>query len=132
VGIGLPVPLLASAINFGVARLLLREGCEHNPITLEANAHHLMTDIWSSAGVIVGVGAVALTGWQRLDPIIALIVSANIIWTGVPLRRQPVEDRRVCWRASGKVAPSHLTSGGRVGQSRVMELCDQSTHIAYV
>ena len=51
-------------------------------MTLEADAHHLMTDVWTSAGVIVGVGAVALTGWLWLDPLLALLVAANIVWTG--------------------------------------------------
>src|SRR6185369_16406453 len=87
-GFGLLISVLASAVNFGVARVLLKAGKQHNSITLEADAHHLMTDVWTSAGVIVGVGAVALTGWQRLDPIIALLVALNIIWTGVQLLRR--------------------------------------------
>ena len=81
-GTGLTVAILASVINFGVARVLLSAGKEHRSITLEADAHHLMTDVWTSAGVVLGVGAVALTGWLRLDPIIALIVAANILRTG--------------------------------------------------
>ena len=60
----------------------MNAGKEYRSITLEADAHHLMTDVWTSAGVILGVGAVALTGWVRLDPIIALIVAANILRTG--------------------------------------------------
>ncbi len=82
VGIGLIVSVLASAINLGTARVLLAAGREHRSITLEADAHHLMTDVWTSAGVIVGVGAVALTGWLWLDPVLALLVAANIVWTG--------------------------------------------------
>ena len=82
VGIGLGISVLASAVNFGVARVLMNAGKEYRSITLEADAHHLMTDVWTSAGVILGVGAVALTGWVRLDPIIALIVAANILRTG--------------------------------------------------
>ena len=70
-------------MNLGVALLLLRVGRKSNSITLEANAHHLLTDVWTSVGVVAGVGMVALTGWQRLDPIVALLVAANIIWTGV-------------------------------------------------
>jgi cation diffusion facilitator family transporter len=81
-GIGLTVSVLASAINFGVARVLMRAGKEYRSITLEADAHHLMTDVWTSAGVVLGVGVVALTGWLRLDPLIALIVAANILRTG--------------------------------------------------
>jgi cation diffusion facilitator family transporter len=60
----------------------LAAGREYRSITLEADAHHLMTDVWTSAGVMLGVGAIALTGWLRLDPIIALVVAANILRTG--------------------------------------------------
>ena len=90
VGIGLIVSLVASLINLIVARVLLKAGKQHNSITLEADAKHLMTDVWTSAGVIVGVGAVALTGVERLDPIVALIVSANIIWSGYILVKRSV------------------------------------------
>jgi len=82
VGLGLGVTALAALVNFGVALLLLRAGQRANSITLEANAHHLLTDVWTSVGVIVGVGAVAVTGWVRLDPILALLVAANIVRTG--------------------------------------------------
>ncbi len=82
VGRGLIVSALAAVVNLLVARVLLRAGTRHESITLQANAHHLLTDVWTSLGVIVGVGAVAVTGWQRLDPIIALVVAANIVWTG--------------------------------------------------
>jgi cation diffusion facilitator family transporter len=81
-GIGLTVSVLASAVNFGVARVLMSAGKEYRSITLEADARHLMTDVWTSAGVVLGVGVVALTGWLRLDPLIALIVAANILRTG--------------------------------------------------
>lgn len=88
VGIGLAVSVLASLINLGTARVLLAAGREHRSITLEADAHHLMTDVWTSAGVLVGVGAVALTGWLWLDPVLALLVAANIVWTGWQLLRR--------------------------------------------
>jgi cation diffusion facilitator family transporter len=83
--LGLAVSTVASAVNFGVARVLLRAGKQHRSIALEADAHHLLTDVWTSVGVFVGVAAVALTGWNRLDPIIALVVAANIVRTGVRL-----------------------------------------------
>ncbi len=82
IGIGLAISVLASAINFWVARVLMNAGKEYRSITLEADAHHLMTDVWTSAGVVLGVGMVALTGWVRLDPVIALIVAANILRIG--------------------------------------------------
>lgn len=85
VGLGLMVSVLASVINFATARILLRVGKEHNSISLEADAHHLMTDVWTSAGVIGGVGLVWMTGWLWLDAAIALLVAANIVWTGFQL-----------------------------------------------
>lgn len=85
VGLGLTVSVIASLINLVIAQILLRAGRRYNSITLEADARHLMTDVWTSAGVLVGIGAVTLTGWERLDPIIALLVAANIIWSGVSL-----------------------------------------------
>jgi cation diffusion facilitator family transporter len=88
VGFGLLVSVAASVINFVVARLLLKVGREHQSITLEADAHHLMTDVWTSVGVILGVGLVVLSGWNWLDPTIALLVAANIVWTGWQLMRR--------------------------------------------
>ena len=87
VGLGLGVSVAASLINLIVALILLRASKQYNSITLEANAHHLMTDVWTSVGVLAGVGAVALTGWERLDPIVAFLVAANIIWSGVRIVR---------------------------------------------
>jgi cation diffusion facilitator family transporter len=81
-GLGLGVSVVASLVNLGVALVLLRAARAHRSVTLQANAHHLLTDVWTSAGVLVGVGAVALTGWQQLDPIVAIAVAANIVWTG--------------------------------------------------
>jgi cation diffusion facilitator family transporter len=88
VGIGLLVSVVASVINFATARILLRVGQQHNSITLEADAHHLMTDVWTSVGVIVGVGLVWISGWLWLDPAIALLVAMNIIWTGWQLMQR--------------------------------------------
>jgi cation diffusion facilitator family transporter len=82
IGIGLAVSVVASIINLATARILLGVGRKHRSITLEADAHHLLTDVWTSAGVIVGVGLVWATGWLWLDPVIALLVAANIVWTG--------------------------------------------------
>ena len=89
-GAGLVVSLAASVVNLIVALLILRAGRKHNSITLEANAHHLLTDVWTSVGVLAGVGVVALTGWQRLDPIVALLVAVNIVWTGIGIVRRSV------------------------------------------
>jgi len=90
IGLGLIVSVGASLVNLGVALVLLRTAKQHQSITLRANAQHLLTDVWTSAGVVVGVGAVALTGWQRLDPVVALIVAGNIVWSGVRIVRDSV------------------------------------------
>ena len=90
IGLGLVVSVVASLINLGVALVLLRAAKRHQSITLEANAQHLMTDVWTSAGVLVGVSAVTLTGWERLDPIVAFVVAGNIIWSGVRIVRKSV------------------------------------------
>jgi cation diffusion facilitator family transporter len=78
----------ASLVNFGVARVLLTAGRRYHSIALEADAHHLLTDVWTTVGVLGAVGLVALTGWNLLDPIIAIIVAAQIVWTGVQLLRR--------------------------------------------
>ena len=88
VGSGLAVSAAASIVNFLVARTLLRVSQKHNSITLEADAKHLMTDVWTSAGVIIGVGLVWLTNWTWFDPAIALLVAGNIVWTGWQLMRR--------------------------------------------
>lgn len=90
VWLGLAVSVAASLVNLVVARSLLQASQRFHSITLEADAHHLMTDVWTSVGVLVGVGAVVLTGWNILDPIIALVVAANIVWTGVKIVRSSV------------------------------------------
>ena len=84
-GLGLGVSIAASIVNLIVARILLREGKARRSITLEADAHHLMTDVWTSVGVIGGVAIAGLTGWSLLDPLVAIVVALNIIWTGVRL-----------------------------------------------
>jgi cation diffusion facilitator family transporter len=84
-GAGLAVSASASVINLLVARRLMGEGKRRNSISLEADAQHLMTDVWTSVGVIAAVGIVAVTGWLILDPLIAIAVSLNIIWTGFQL-----------------------------------------------
>jgi cation diffusion facilitator family transporter len=88
VGVGLIVSAAAAVINLVTARTLMVVGKRHNSITLEADAHHLLTDVWTSVGVIAGVGLVWLTGWLWLDPAIALIVAANIVRTGWHLMRR--------------------------------------------
>ena len=85
-GLGLSFTLVAAVLNGGVALVLWRAGRRLRSITLRADAQHLLTDVWTSAGV-VGVVMVQLTGWMALDTLIVLAVAANIMWTGVRLLR---------------------------------------------
>jgi cation diffusion facilitator family transporter len=86
--LGLSISVVASVINFVTARILMNAGRRNRSIALEADAQHLMTDVWTSIGVLTGIGAVALTGWQTLDPVIAMIVAAHISWAGSKLLRR--------------------------------------------
>lgn len=90
VGIGLGFSTCASLINLAVALVLRRAGKKYDSISLDADSQHLLTDVWTSVGVIIGVGAVALTGWEWLDPLVALAVAVNIVWTGFQLVRRSV------------------------------------------
>ncbi len=83
--LGLAANALATVVNFGVARVLLRVGKRHESITLEADAQHLMADVWTSLGVIVGVAAAVATGWHRLDAIVAIAVALNVLRSGFRL-----------------------------------------------
>lgn len=84
-GLGLALALVATAINGGVARILFQASRRLRSITLRADAHHLLTDVWTSVGVVLGIGLVSVTGWLVLDPIVALLAAANIVWTGLKL-----------------------------------------------
>lgn len=91
VGAGLAVSVAASAVNGAVAWRLFRASKAHRSITLLANAKHLVTDIWTSAGVIAGVALVAITGWHRLDALVALAVAMHIVWIGYGLIRASMQ-----------------------------------------
>ena len=82
IGLGLGISVLASLVNLAVALVLLKVGRARKSIALEANAYHLLTDVWTSVAVVMGIGLVAITGWNRLDPLVAILVAANIVWTG--------------------------------------------------
>jgi cation diffusion facilitator family transporter len=88
IGLGLVISGAASIINLIVARILISEGKRQVSLVLEADGRHLMADVWTSAGVIVGVLAVRITGWKPLDPLVALAVAVNVIVTGVLLMRR--------------------------------------------
>ena len=89
-GLGLAVSVVAALLNLGVALVLLRAARTHRSATLQASSHHLMTDVWTTVGVLVGVGLVAVTGWLVLDPLVAIFVAANIVWTGSRILRDSV------------------------------------------
>ena len=86
--LGLTVSMVASLLNFLVAGVLMRVGRARRSVALEADAKHLMTDVWTSIAVLVAVSLVALTGWSWLDPLIGLLLAVHIIVTGVKLVHQ--------------------------------------------
>lgn len=89
-GAGLVISLAATAVNLGVALVLLRASRRHHSIALEADAQHLLTDVWTSIGIVAGVGAIAITGWLILDPLIAIAVAAYIVWMGIGVMRRSI------------------------------------------
>ena len=119
VGIGLAVSVVASVVNGLVAMVLLRAGAKHRSITLTADGKHLMTDVWTSVGVVVGVLLVAVTGWERLDPVVAFAVGLNILITGWRLIRSasaglmdvalPKEDNDVIREVLGRFTTDEVT-----------------------
>ncbi len=88
IGIGLLVAVGASGINLAVGLILVKNGRKNNSITLEADGKHLLTDVYTSAGVLIGIGLVKLTGWLALDAIVAIGVAINILWAGFQLMRR--------------------------------------------
>jgi cation diffusion facilitator family transporter len=110
VGVGLAISLVAAAINLLVSVRLQREGRRQRSLALVADGKHLMTDVWTSAGVLVGIALVWLTGWERLDPLIALAVGVNIVVTG---------GRIVLRSAQGLMDPA-MPAGERAELQRVL------------
>lgn len=110
-GFGLAISVLASLLNLAAARVILGAGKRHDSITLRANAHHLLTDVWTSAGVLAGVGLVAVSDWHWLDPLVAMAVAANIIRTGVRIVRASVQG----------LMDSSLPAGERLAIERLLE-----------
>ncbi|RYY52858.1 MAG: cation transporter, partial [Comamonadaceae bacterium] len=90
VGWGLALSVASSALNGVLAWLMFRSAREHRSVALEADARHLVTDVWTSAGVVVGIGAAGATGWLWLDPVVAMAVALNILKEGA----------HMVWRAS--------------------------------
>ncbi len=136
-GSGLVVLVLAAAVNFGAARLLLKGAHLHDSITLEADARHLMTDVWTSLAVVVGVGVimVAPSEWVFLDPLIAMAVAVNILRAGLDLLRRswhglmdhtlPAEEVSVvrqAVKAAAPQAPFHGLRSRKSGSKRFIDM----------
>ena len=109
--LGLVISVVAALLNFLVARVLLQAGQRYESATLEADAHHLLTDVWTTAGVVVGVGAVAVTGWQILDPLIAIVVGFQIVRTGA----------RLVWKATMGLMDTALPAGEQAQIVAILE-----------
>jgi cation diffusion facilitator family transporter len=136
VGLGLAISVAASLVNLGVARVLLAAGRRHRSIALEADAHHLMTDVWTSVGVLAGIGLVGLTDWEILDPIVAIAVGLNILWTGGKLVRRSAQGlldraldpseqdalRRALDRHAGEEVKFHAVRTRQAGMRRFVTL----------
>lgn len=136
IGIGALVAGIASAINFGVSRIMLRVSKQHDSIALEADSHHLMTDVWTSVGVIGGVILVGLTGWALLDPLLAIAVGINIIWMGIKLIRRSTQGlmdqslpapevaavREAVETTAGKDTPYHALRTRKSGSRRFIDM----------
>jgi len=110
-GTGLAISILASLVNLAAARIILAAGKRQDSITLRANAQHLLTDVWTSAGVLAGVGLVAASDWHWLDPLLALAVAANIVRTGARIVRASVQG----------LMDSSLPPGERLAIERMLE-----------
>ena len=135
-GVGIVISLAATAINLGVALVLLRASKRHHSVALEADADHLLTDVWTSIGIVVGVGAIALTGWLVLDPLIGIGVAFYIVWTGVGVIRRSLwglmdralpeseleSIRAVLERCKAKGMDYHALRTRRAGRRRLVEL----------
>jgi len=137
-GPGLMVSMLAAALNFATARAMLKVGTQYDSITLEADAKHLMTDVWTSVGVVAGLGVVmfAPPSWQILDPLMAVAVGLNIVYTGFSLLRRswsglmdaalPVEEVRQIEAEICKLLPNgtsfHDLRTRKSGPRRFIEL----------
>jgi cation diffusion facilitator family transporter len=90
IGIGVVLSAVSTVINLVVALVMLRAGRRHESVTLEANGHHLLADVWTSVAVVAGLGLVAFTGRHEVDPAVALLVAGHVSWTGLAILRRAV------------------------------------------
>ncbi len=135
-GWGLALAVLSSLLNALLAHRMMVASVEHRSIALEADARHLYTDVWTSAGVVVGLIAVRLTGWAWLDPLLAIGVALNILREGMHLAWRSVDglmdsavepevqaqiDRTLAQFAHPTIRFDHLVTR-RAGQRRFLDL----------
>jgi cation diffusion facilitator family transporter len=116
--VGILLTAVATAINFGVGLCLIRVGRQESSITLEADGRHLMTDVWTSVGVIVGVALVAASGWLVLDPLIGVAIAARILWEGFGLVRRSLSgllDESISQVDQGEIAKLFAEYARRYG-----------------
>lgn len=111
IGLGLGLAIISSALNGGLAWAMLRKAREHRSMALEADARHLFTDVWTSAGVVAGLIGVWVTGWLWLDPLLALLVALNILREGVHL----------VWRSSQGLMDEALDAESQAAIQQVLE-----------
>ncbi|MDL9935530.1 cation diffusion facilitator family transporter [Gordonia sp. ABSL1-1] len=111
VGLGLAISVIATVLNAIVGVILLRAGKRHRSLTLEADGKHLLTDVWTTIGVVIGVLLVALTGWLPLDPLIAIAVAVNILVVG----------GRLVWRSASGLMDSALPDEDRAVIDEILD-----------
>lgn len=111
IGLGLALAIISSALNGGLAWAMLRKAREHRSMALEADARHLFTDVWTSAGVVAGLIGVWVTGWLWLDPLLALLVALNILREGVHL----------VWRSSQGLMDEALDAESQAAIQQVLD-----------
>ncbi len=111
VGLGLAISMVAAVLNLAVAVVLLRAGRQHRSLALVADGKHLLTDVWTSVGVVVGVALVAFTGWGPLDPLVAIAVGVNILVTG----------GRLVWRSGTSLMDAAIPDSERVAVQEVLD-----------
>jgi cation diffusion facilitator family transporter len=117
--LGLALGLAAAATNFLVAQLLLRAARQYDSITIEADARHLLTDVWTTVGVLAALLVVKVTGWTMLDPLIAFAVGGNIIFSGVDLLRRSFHGLMDYRLPAEEISAIETVLGKHIGKQRV-------------
>jgi cation diffusion facilitator family transporter len=120
-GLGVALAIVSSALNGGLAWAMLRKAREHRSVALEADARHLITDVWTSAGVVLGLIGVWVSGWLWLDPLLALLVALNILREGAHL----------VWRSSQGLMDEALDAESQADIQRVLDQFRQASTVRF-